>query len=96
MQNLHSRQVNDRMNAILGLKNLGKKEVIPSVISALNDPETRVRQVANFALEGVTHHQVAENPSQEAPERLASAWHAWWVEHAGSFSATPPKPCHDW
>ena len=51
--NLHSAQVTDRMNAILGLKTLGGKEVIPALLAALNDPEAQVRQVANFALEGL-------------------------------------------
>jgi hypothetical protein len=96
--NLHSAQVTDRMNAILGLKNLGTKEVIPAMVAALNDPEAQVRQVANFALEGLTGHKVAvsANPSRDEPARIASDWHAWWLEHAGSFSPPPPAACHDW
>ena len=96
--NLHSAQVTDRMNAILGLKNLGTKEVIPAMVAALNDPEQQVRQVANFALEGLTGHKVpaSANPSRDEPARIASDWHAWWVEHAASFSPPPPAACHDW
>jgi len=96
--NLHSAQVTDRMNAILGLKNLGSKEVIPALLAALNDPEVRVRQVANFALEGLTAYKVAvsDNPSREESERVAKKWHAWWLEHAGSFSPPRPAACHDW
>ena len=96
--NLHSAQVTDRMNAILGLKNLGGKEVIPALLAALDDPEVQVRQVANFALEGLTGHKVAvsANPSREESERIASDWHAWWREHAGSFSPPRPAACHDW
>jgi hypothetical protein len=96
--NLHSAQVTDRMNAILGLKNLGTREVIPAIVAALNDPEPQVRQVANFALEGLTGHKVGANadPSRDEPARIASDWHAWWVEHAASFSPPPPAACHDW
>ena len=96
--NLHSAQVTDRMNSILGLKNLGTKEVIPALLAALHDPEAQVRQVANFALEGVTGHKVAvsANPSREEFERIANNWHAWWHEHAASFSPPRPAACHDW
>ena len=96
--NLHSAQVTDRMNSVLGLKNLGTKEVIPALLAALNDPEAQVRQVANFALEGVTGHKVAvsANPSREEFERIASNWHGWWREHAASFSPPRPAACHDW
>src|SRR5208283_2567095 len=76
--NLHSAQVTDRMNAILGLKNLGTKEVVPALLAALQDPEAQVRQVANFALEGLTGHKVAvsTNPSREDVQRVANDWHA--------------------
>jgi HEAT repeat protein len=96
--NLHSAQVTDRMNAILGLKNLGTKEVLPALLAALNDPDTQARQVANFALEGVTGYQVAvsANPSSDEWRRVADRWHAWWREHAGSFSPPRPAACHDW
>jgi HEAT repeat protein len=96
--NLHSTLVTDRMNSILGLKNSGGKEVIPALLAALNDPEGQVRQVANFALEGVTGHKVAvsADPSREGSERVANDWHAWWREHAGSFSSPGPVSCHDW
>ncbi|MGO8790848.1 MAG: HEAT repeat domain-containing protein [Terriglobia bacterium] len=96
--NLHSTQVTDRMNAILGLKNLGTKEVIPALLAALNDPEAQVREVANFALVGLTGHKVAvsPNPSRDESERAGNDWHSWWLEHAGSFSPPPPSACHDW
>ena len=84
--NLHSTQVTDRMNAILGLKNLGTKEVIPALLAALNDPEPQVQQVANFALEGITGHKVDS----------LSAWHDWWRQHAATFSSPRPAACHDW
>jgi hypothetical protein len=96
--NLHAAEVVDRMNSLLGLKNLGTKEVIPALLAALNDPEGQVRQVANFALEGLTGHKVAvsANPSPEESARVAKSWHAWWREHAGSFSPPRPVACHDW
>jgi len=96
--NLHSAAVTDRMNSILGLKNLGGKEVIPALLAALNDPEVQVRQVANFSLEGLTGYKVAvsASPSRQESVRVANQWHAWWREHAGSFSPPRPAPCHDW
>jgi hypothetical protein len=96
--NLHSAQVTDRMDAILGLKNSGAKEVIPALLAALDDPEAPVRQVANFALEGLTGHKVATpaNPSRQDSPRLTSDWHAWWRENAATFSPSGPTPCHDW
>lgn len=97
-ENLHSARVTDRMNAILGLKNLGTREVVPAVLAALNDPETQVRQVANFALEGLTgdHIVVSANPSNEEWQRAANRWHQWWIEHAATFSPPRPAACHDW
>jgi hypothetical protein len=96
--NLHSAQVTDRMNAILGLKNSGAKEVVPALLAALNDPEPQVREVANFALEGLTGHKaaVSTNPSPQESAAIADNWHAWWRDHAGGFSPPRPAPCHDW
>jgi len=96
--NLHSARVTDRMNAILGLKNSGAKEVIPALLAMLSDPEAEVRQVANFALGGVTGHKIALSgkASREESARVAGLWHAWWREHSGSFSPPPPAACHEW
>jgi len=96
--NLHSAPIADRMNSILGLKNLGTKEVIPALLAMLNDPEPQVRQVADFALEGVTGRKagLSAEPSPAESARVAEAWHAWWREHGGSFSPPHPAACHDW
>jgi len=96
--NLHSAPIADRMNSILGLKNLGTREVVPALLAMLNDPEPQVRQVADFALEGVTGHKagLSAEPSPAESARLADAWHAWWREHGGSFSPPHPAACHDW
>jgi hypothetical protein len=96
--NLHSARATDRMNAILGLKNLGGREVIPALLAALDDAEAQVRQVANFSLEGLTGHKaaVSANPSREESAGVASDWHTWWREHAATFSLPRPAPCHDW
>jgi hypothetical protein len=97
-ENLHSAQVTDRMNAVLALKNLGTREVIPALLAALNDPEVQVRQVASFALEGLTGRKVAvsSDTSREESLRAANDWHAWWRQHAATFSPPRPTPCHDW
>ncbi len=96
--NLHSIQVTDRMNAVLGLKTLGGKEVIPALIASLDDPELQVRQVVNFALEGVSGHKVSDPltvPKDDA-QRLSEEWRAWWLKSAGTFSPPAIAPCHDW
>ncbi len=95
--NLHSAQVTDRMNSILGLKTMGGKEVIPAILSALNDPEPQVQQVANFALEGLTGHKVSNmDPRSAASPSLGNEWHVWWQSNAATFAASKPAPCHDW
>ncbi len=96
--NLHSPRVTDRMDAILGLKNLGTKDVIPALLAALNDPDPPVDQVANFALQGLTDHRVpvSPNPSPNDLKRIADDWHAWWRESASTFSPPKPAACHDW
>jgi HEAT repeat protein len=86
------------MNSILGLENLGSKEVVPALIAMLNDPEAQVRQVANFALEGVTGHKtpLSAKPTREESARVAGLWHAWWREQGGSFSPHQRAACHEW
>jgi len=93
---LHSPQVTDRMNSILGLKNLGTREVIPALIAMLHDPEPQVRGVANFALESITGHKEDSGGPPEDAGRLADHWHTWWRGHGGNFSPVRPAACHDW
>jgi hypothetical protein len=97
-EKLHSTNSSDRMNAILGLKNLGSKETIPALMAMLNDPEPQVRQVANFALKGLTGEKVAlsEKASREESARAAAQWHAWWREKGASFVPPRPAPCREW
>jgi hypothetical protein len=96
--NLHSPRMTDRMDAILGLKNLGTKDVIPALMAALSDPDPPVEQVANFALQGLTDHKeaVSPNPSPTEFRRIAGDWHAWWHANAATFSLPKPAACHDW
>ncbi len=96
--NLHSTRMTDRMDAILGLKNLGTKEVVPALLAELNDPEAPVEQVANFALEGLSGHRetLSTNPTREESNRAADDWRAWWRQNAATFSPPKPAACHDW
>ncbi len=96
--NLHSSRMTDRMDAILGLKNQGSKDVIPALLAALNDPDPPVEQVANFALQGLTGYKPAAsaNPSPEESKRIAAEWQAWWHRNADTFSPPKPVACHDW
>lgn len=97
-EKLHSEKPSDRMNAILGLKNLGTKETLPALMAMLNDPQPQVRQVANFALRGLTGEKfnLSEKAGREESARVAAQWHAWWREKGGSFVLPRPSPCREW
>jgi len=97
-QKLHSQVANDRVNAILGLRNLESKDVIPALIAMLSDPEAQVRQVAHFALQGLTGQEFRLSPraSRAKSARAAEQWHAWWREHGASFVPARRAPCQDW
>lgn len=97
-EKLHSPVVNDRVNAILGLRNLESNDVVPALIAMLRDPNTEVRQVANFALQRLTGEKSGLSPRATPAEsnRVAGEWHAWWREHGGSFVPLHQPPCQDW
>jgi hypothetical protein len=97
-QKLRSPNSTDRVNAVLGLKNLGGKNSIPPILDMLKDPDDEVRQVANFALQGLTgerfkppaNHGLAES------DEIAKQWHDWWLANASTFYPPPQPACHDW
>jgi hypothetical protein len=95
---LHAPQTLDRVNAILGLRNRGSKDVVPALISMLNDPAAQVRQVAHFALQGLTGQRITlsgrASPAESA--RVAARWHTWWREHGSKFVPVREPPCRDW
>lgn len=97
-ERLHSASPNDRVNAILGLKNLESKDAVPALLAMLNDPEAQVRQVANFALQSLTGQKfrLSASTSRAESARTAERWHAWWRENGASFVPVPPPPCQDW
>ena len=95
---LHAPSPQERMNAILGLRNLGTKESIPALLAMLNDPDPQVRQVANFALESLTgqHFKLPPQASRAETAQAAQQWHAWWREHSETFEPPRPPACRDW
>jgi hypothetical protein len=95
---LHSQGANDRVNAIVGLRNLESKEAIPALIAMLSDPEAQVRQVAHFALQGLTGQEFKLSPRASRAEsaRVVEQWHAWWREHGAGFVPVRRAPCQDW
>jgi HEAT repeat protein len=97
-ERLHSEKPSDRMNAILGLKNLGTKETLPAIMAMLKDPAPQVRQVANFALRGLTGEKfnLSEKAEPEESARVAAQWHAWWGEKGASLVLPRPSPCREW
>jgi hypothetical protein len=97
-ENLRSPDPNDRVSAILGLRNLENKDSIPALIAMLNDSDPQVRQVANFALQRLTGKTIKLPSSATAAEsgRVAREWHAWWRENGGRFVLVRQPPCRDW
>ena len=95
---LRSPDVDDRISAILGIRNLESKDSIPALIAMLNDSDAQVRQVAHFALERLTGKTIRLASPATAAEsgRVAGEWHAWWREHGGSFVPVHQPPCQDW
>lgn len=94
-EKLHSTEATERVNAILGLRNLESKNVIPALIAMLDDPGAQVRQVANFALENLTGKKF-ELGEKAPPAALARSWHAWWRANEAAFVPIRQAPCHDW
>lgn len=97
-ENLHSSNSTDRVNAVLGLKNLNSRDSIPALLALLRDPDPEVRQVVNFTLTGLTGQTIKLSPSAgpTESERVAAQWHRWWQDHAASFVPARQIPCHDW
>lgn len=97
-RNLHSPRPADRVNAILGLRNLESKDAIPALIAMLEDPEAQVREVAHFALESLTGQKfrLSDSPSSRESSENAARWHAWWLKHAATLVPARQPPCHDW
>jgi HEAT repeat protein len=97
-ERLHSSARDDRVNAILGLRNLENKNVIPALIAMLNDPEAQVRQVAHFALRNLTGQPVklssTASPAESA--RVADVWRAWWRKQMPGYTPVRQPPCRDW
>jgi hypothetical protein len=97
-ERLHSPQAGDRVNSILGLKNLNSKDVIPALLAMLNDPDERVRLVANFALQSLTEQKFVLPPgaSRARLAHTAAEWNQWWQDNNATFTPPPPPACRDW
>jgi len=97
-EKLHSSNPTDRVNAILGLRNRGSKDSIPALLAMLRDSDAGVRQVANFALRGLTGQKFALSPtaSRDESDRVAARWREWWQAHEASFVPPRQRACHEW
>lgn len=75
----------NRLAAIRGLAAIGTPDVVPALISALEDREEGVRAGANKALIEVTGWSADFDPSGTEQERLISyaRWERWWSENKG-------------
>lgn len=97
-EQLHSSRASDRVNAILGLRNLESKDAIPALLAMLDDPDAQARQVANFALQSLTGEKfkLSAIPTREESSQVAKEWHNWWRNHEPSFVPVRQPACHDW
>jgi hypothetical protein len=95
---LHSSNASERVNAILGLRNLETKDAVPALLAMLDDPDEQVRQVANFALQSLTGEKFKTPATTTGKEAgaLAKQWHDWWLKHEGRFQPVRQPACHDW
>jgi hypothetical protein len=95
---LHSPRASDRVNAILGVRNLESKNAVPALLAMLDDPDDQVRQVANFALQGLTGRKfkAPDTSSSKEATGLAKRWHDWWLKHEATFQPIRQPACHDW
>jgi len=97
-ERLHSAVSEERVNAILGLRNLESRDAIPALIAMLNDPEPPVRQVAHFALRNLTGERIQLSAAASAVEsaRVAGQWRAWWRKQGPDYTPGRQPPCRDW
>lgn len=97
-EQLHSQRSSDRVNAILGLRNLESKDAIPALLAMLDDPDAPVRQVANFALQSLTGEKfsLSASPTRQESAQVAKEWHDWWRTHEAGFVPIHQPACHDW
>ena len=97
-ERLHSPATHDRVNAVLGLRNLEDKSAIPALIAMMNDPEGQVRQVAHFALRNLTGQRIELSSTATAQEslRVASSWRSWWQKQDGDYRPVRQPACRDW
>jgi len=97
-ENLRSSNASDRVNAILGLKNLESRDVIPALMAMLSDSDSQVRQVAHFALVTLTGQGfiLATSATGGGAARVAEQWRAWWRKQAATFSPLRQPACRDW
>lgn len=97
-EQLHAQRSSDRVNAILGLRNLESKDAIPALLAMLDDPDAQVRQVANFALQSLSGEKfpLSASPTRQESARVAREWHEWWRKHEASFAPIHQPACHDW
>ena len=69
------------------LERLEARSAVPSLISALEDPESTVRECAVSALRTITGEQFLFDPLGTREERLRVVvlWRQWWKENWKGF-----------
>lgn len=97
-ESLHSPASGDRVNAILGLRNLETKDVIPALIAMLKDSDPQVRQVAHFALRTLTGQpfQLSSTATGEESTLVSGKWNKWWQKQGPEYKPLTRPACRDW
>lgn len=95
---LRSPRASERSNAVLGLRNLGVRDVVPALLAMLNDSDAQVRQVAHFALRSLTgqRFELSSSAGKAETAGVADQWRTWWKDHAAKFTPVRSPPCRDW
>lgn len=90
-----SKEPNRRAHGAWELSRTGSREAVTPLIDLLGDPEPGVREVAEHALEDLTHRTaVPEGDASDADfASLRSRWRSWWNLHGQTAAAYSANDC---
>ncbi|MCP3918547.1 MAG: hypothetical protein GY711_23620 [bacterium] len=79
-----------RMATARVLEDLEARTAVPSLIDALEDPSSAVREAAMIALRHITGHDFRFDPTEASEAKRAKgvkAWRDWWKKNGDDFLA---------
>jgi len=80
---LSDSSVSVRRSAVEAIGNLRSRQVVPSLIERLNDPEKSIGNAALGVLETITGKKMSRGPfprNEKLLQRLIARWREWWKE----------------